>query len=88
MPALPNEDAAIMAMAEIPSDPAKGHMEETRSVATATMTPAHEEEHEHISDDDLRNLHRISGKIPWVAFTIAFVELCERFSYYGTVRTM
>lgn len=28
-------------------------------------------------------LRRISGKIPWTAWTIAFVELCERFSYYG-----
>lgn len=28
-------------------------------------------------------LRRVSGKIPWTAWTIAFVELCERFSYYG-----
>ncbi|KAE9983941.1 hypothetical protein BLS_003346 [Venturia inaequalis] len=83
MPTLPNEDAAIMAMAEIPSDTSKGHMNETRSLTTTT-TPPHGEEHEHISDDDLKNLRRVSGKIPWVAFTIAFVELCERFSYYGT----
>lgn len=34
--------------------------------------------------DELANLRRVSGKIPWAAFTIAFVELCERFSYYGT----
>ncbi|KIW08204.1 uncharacterized protein PV09_01134 [Verruconis gallopava] len=38
----------------------------------------------HISDEDLATLRRVSGKIVWVAFTIAFVELCERFSYYGT----
>jgi POT family proton-dependent oligopeptide transporter len=34
--------------------------------------------------DELANLRRIAGKIPWAAYTIAFVELCERFSYYGT----
>ncbi|CAG8084446.1 unnamed protein product [Penicillium salamii] len=34
--------------------------------------------------DELANLRRVSGKIPWSAYTIAFVELCERFSYYGT----
>lgn len=37
-----------------------------------------------VSDEDLRTLRRVSGKIPWAAYTIAFVELCERFSYYGT----
>lgn len=34
--------------------------------------------------DELQNLRRVAGKIPWAAYTIAFVELCERFSYYGT----
>jgi POT family proton-dependent oligopeptide transporter len=29
-------------------------------------------------------LRRVSGKIPWTAYTIALVEMCERFSYYGT----
>jgi POT family proton-dependent oligopeptide transporter len=33
--------------------------------------------------EELRTLRRVSGKIPWTAFTIAFVELCERFGYYG-----
>lgn len=33
--------------------------------------------------EDLLTLRRVSGKIPWIAFTIAFVELCERFGYYG-----
>jgi POT family proton-dependent oligopeptide transporter len=33
--------------------------------------------------EELITLERVSGKIPWTAFTIAFVELCERFGYYG-----
>lgn len=36
------------------------------------------------TEEELHKLHRVSGAIPWVAYTIAFVELCERFSYYGT----
>ncbi|KAK0660709.1 Peptide transporter PTR2 [Lasiodiplodia hormozganensis] len=36
------------------------------------------------TEEDLRTLLRVSGKIPWTTYTIAFVELCERFSYYGT----
>jgi POT family proton-dependent oligopeptide transporter len=36
------------------------------------------------TDEELQTLRRISDKIPWTAFTVAFVELCERFSYYGT----
>lgn len=34
--------------------------------------------------EELLTLRRVSGKIPWTAFTIAFVELCERFGYYGS----
>lgn len=34
--------------------------------------------------EELHTLRRVSDKIPWSAYTIAFVELTERFSYYGT----
>lgn len=39
------------------------------------------------TEDELNGpnaLRRISDPIPWSAYTVAFVELCERFSYYGT----
>ncbi len=39
------------------------------------------------TDDELHGpgaLRRIAAPIPWAVFTVAFVELCERFSYYGT----
>lgn len=36
------------------------------------------------TDEELRTLRRIKDHIPWKAYTVAFVELCERFSYYGT----
>jgi hypothetical protein len=36
------------------------------------------------TEEELTTLRRVSGPIPWTAYTVAFVELCERFSYYGT----
>ncbi|KAL2865375.1 putative MFS peptide transporter [Aspergillus lucknowensis] len=39
---------------------------------------------EYPTTEELNTLRRISGTVPWVAYAIAFVELCERFSYYGT----
>ena len=30
------------------------------------------------TEEELQTLRRVSGKIPWTAWTIAFVELCER----------
>ncbi|PHH77609.1 hypothetical protein CDD80_436 [Ophiocordyceps camponoti-rufipedis] len=36
------------------------------------------------TDEEMHTLRRVSGKIMWSMWTIAFVELCERFSYYGT----
>jgi POT family proton-dependent oligopeptide transporter len=32
----------------------------------------------------LHTLRRVPDVVPWKAFALAFVELCERFSYYGT----
>ena len=35
------------------------------------------------NDDEMHTLRRVSGPIPWMAYSVCFVELCERFSYYG-----
>ena len=37
------------------------------------------------SDEDLVTLRRVADHIPLKIFTIAFIELCERFSYYGAI---
>lgn len=42
------------------------------------------EEEDAPTEEEIKTLRHVSDKIPWNAFTIAFVELCERFSYYGT----
>ncbi len=36
------------------------------------------------TEEQMHTLRRVSGKIKWAMWTIAFVELCERFSYYGS----
>lgn len=36
-----------------------------------------------ISEDDCATLPRVAGRLPWGAFLVAAVELCERFAYYG-----
>jgi POT family proton-dependent oligopeptide transporter len=38
------------------------------------------------TEEELHTLRRVSDKIPIKVFTIAFVELVERLSYYGTVQ--
>ncbi len=39
---------------------------------------------EYPTAEEVENLRRVCGVVPWSAYTIAFIELCERFSYYGT----
>lgn len=36
------------------------------------------------TDEEWATLPRVAGSIPWQAWTVAFVEFAERFSYYGT----
>jgi len=38
------------------------------------------------SEDELKTLRRVADHIPWRAYTVAFVELVERMSYYGTTQ--
>lgn len=38
------------------------------------------------TDEEFRTLRRVPGSLRWPAYTVAFVELCERFSYYGTTQ--
>ncbi|XXH01317.1 hypothetical protein Hte_007674 [Hypoxylon texense] len=39
---------------------------------------------EYPTKKELETLRRIKGRINWIIYTIAFIELCERFAYYGT----
>lgn len=35
------------------------------------------------TEEERANLRIVSDKIPWAAFLVAMIELCERFTYYG-----
>ena len=35
------------------------------------------------TEEDRRNLRKVADKLPWSAFLVAAIELCERFTYYG-----
>lgn len=37
------------------------------------------------TEEEIHTLRRVAGNVPIKLYSIAFVELCERFSYYGTV---
>ncbi len=39
---------------------------------------------EYPTEEELHSLRRVADKIPWRVYTLAFVELVERFSYYGS----
>ncbi|BEI86742.1 hypothetical protein CcaverHIS002_0700880 [Cutaneotrichosporon cavernicola] len=35
------------------------------------------------TQDEIAHLHRVPDKIPWATYLVAYIELAERFSYYG-----
>jgi proton-dependent oligopeptide transporter, POT family len=35
------------------------------------------------TDEERQTLRKVADKLPWSAFLVALVELCERFAYYG-----
>jgi proton-dependent oligopeptide transporter, POT family len=37
----------------------------------------------HPTEEELATLRKVSDSLPWSAFLVALVELCERFAYYG-----
>ena len=61
-----------------PNKPEKGLVSTSYNMQTGDEDPTADEFH------GPNALRRISAPIPWAVYTVAFVELCERFSYYGT----
>ena len=56
----------------------KNGIVETRLDSEYDNIPTPDELHGHSA------LRRVAAPIPWAVYTVAFIELCERFSYYGT----
>ncbi|KAL7284165.1 hypothetical protein ACG7TL_001447 [Trametes sanguinea] len=64
---------------------------ELKKKIVSSDTTSHEHELDGIHDglefpteEERLTLRRVSDDIPWSAYLIAFTELCERFSYYGS----
>lgn len=92
MSAIATNEAPIIAQAAVPEAPLAGTVHEKRLGRGSIDAGAQEvprlsediDDEDEVTEEELHTLRRVSGQIPWPAFTVAFVELCERFSYYGT----
>jgi POT family proton-dependent oligopeptide transporter len=96
MSSVPNQDIDAIARAGLTdaehngkaSVPAQGSIDVAREkeilAHTVSTTDEDEDWPDKPTEEELRTLPRVSGKIRWSMYTIAFVELCERFSYYGS----
>ncbi|KAE8378857.1 POT family-domain-containing protein [Aspergillus bertholletiae] len=57
---------------------------EPETIAVSATPSPQEDDCAAPTEQELGSLRRVAGSVRWTAYTIAFVELCERFSYYGT----
>ena len=79
---------------DVPAAPGFVNEKNEKALAIADEEPAYTsdgslrgpEGEEYPTAEEVDQLRRVCGPIPWSAYTIAFVELCERFSYYGTTQ--
>lgn len=53
---------------------------EPKAGAVGTVTTRDGEEP---TEEEKHTLRKVSDKLPWSAFLVCVVELCERFTYYG-----
>ncbi|PYH46332.1 putative MFS peptide transporter [Aspergillus saccharolyticus JOP 1030-1] len=75
------DDLVYVAQAHVPQ---KELPTPEKDEAVVTATRYDEEGREMPTVEEEQSLRRVAGKVKWTAYTVAFVELCERFSYYGT----
>ncbi|KAH9886193.1 POT family-domain-containing protein [Xylariomycetidae sp. FL2044] len=76
------EELAVMAEARRPSVVVADPLAKEKVLSTSESVT--EDGFPEPTEEELQTLRRISGPINWQAFTVAFVEFCERFSWYGT----
>lgn len=65
----------------------KGHLNVEKDTAPLPDYSSSVEEDDYEdkpTEEEMRTLPRVSGKLKWSVWTIAFAETCERFSYYGS----
>ncbi|EPE24804.1 MFS general substrate transporter [Glarea lozoyensis ATCC 20868] len=76
-------------IAAVPPSVVPGEGQTTKEVSSAHPVYRSDEYDEEIegelpTEEEFQTLRRVPDKIPWIIYTVAFIELCERFSYYGT----
>ncbi|KAF9885095.1 hypothetical protein FE257_000735 [Aspergillus nanangensis] len=64
--------------------PSETTFPEKVATVVCTGSSSQNDDREYPTLEEEYTLRRVPGKVRWTAYTIAFVELCERFSYYGT----
>lgn len=72
------EDAIVAVQVHAAAAAAAGQVEVSDEKKHDALGP-------HPTEEELQTLRRVADRIPLKLFTIAFIELCERFSYYGVV---
>ncbi|KAL4809415.1 POT family-domain-containing protein [Aspergillus unguis] len=65
-------------------DDTKRSLDKRGKESTTVSSMSIREIRERPTEHELNTLRRAAGGIRWTAYTVAFVELCERFSYHGT----
>lgn len=77
-------DLVTVAQAHVPQKSLEAPISEKETSLVAAAPTLDDDGRERPTPEEERTLRRVAGKVRWTAYTIAFVELCERFSYYGT----
>ncbi|KAI9722822.1 MAG: peptide transporter ptr2 [Chrysothrix sp. TS-e1954] len=57
------------------------------AVDTVSSSVSAERDSDDPTDEEKKILRKVSDRIPWAAFLVAVIELCERFTYYGAQGT-
>ena len=80
---IPDEGPPFEHQIALPAAFAEGKSDEQHGFYAGSELSEEENMGDSPTDEELATLRRVSGKVPWKAYTLAFVELCERFSFYG-----
>ncbi|TFK50393.1 proton-dependent oligopeptide transport family protein [Heliocybe sulcata] len=90
MAGLTRDDAVLAGLAEAQKDEVKYEKQNHSLSITTSKDHDHDYEPDGIHDglefptsEECETLRRVSDTVPWSAYMIAFVELAERFSFYG-----
>ncbi|KAI1856857.1 uncharacterized protein JN550_013659 [Neoarthrinium moseri] len=68
-----------------PSNVVGHHVDAAVEVALKDTAILHKDYEGKPTDEELRTLRRVPGRVPYLAYCLCAVEFCERASYYGCV---